>query len=103
MSIIERAATQAGIELDRDVPKPGSRRCRDWAKLIGTARKLEAQETQEREEMHGRIHELEKRNRELMEETFRLREKLRDFIVSQRMREIELPEADQKRLLAPSA
>lgn len=89
MSIIDRAAQG---------------RCRDWAKLIGTARKLESEETREREALHAQLHDAERETRELQQRVFHLQREVQKYRLAERMRAIELPEADQRRLLdAPAA
>ena len=47
MGLIEKAAEATGMEIFRDVPIKGQRRCKDWATLIGMARKLESAELEE--------------------------------------------------------
>ena len=99
MTIVERAGKRAGIRFERDVPIAGSRRCRDWAKVIGTIRKLESED--------GEVVELERqRNSDLSETVARLslenavlREELMRFRLKERMEEIDLPKQDQQRLL----
>lgn len=100
MSIIERAATTAGLDLDRDVPKKGSRRCRDWSKLIGIARKLESQETEKQDELQVQVNDSNKRVNELQSEVYRLETKLRNYRLAEEMTKIEIPELDRKTLLA---
>lgn len=50
MGLIEKAAKATGMDIVRDVPIKGQRRCKDWATLIGMARKLESTENEEARE-----------------------------------------------------
>ena len=50
MGLIEKAAKATGMDIVRDVPIKGQRRCKDWATLIGMARKLESAENEDARE-----------------------------------------------------
>ena len=100
MSLIQRAVSEAGLELDRDVPVPGQRRVRDWSKLIGIARKLESQDAEALEVERARAAVLMEKNLALQSEVFAMREKLAHFTLQERMVELRIAADDQKRLLA---
>lgn len=100
MSVIDRAVDKVGIELDRDVPVPGQRRVRDWAKLIGMARKLESQDSEALEAERSRAASLMEKNLALQSEVFALREQVKDHTLRVRMQEIKLDREDQQILLA---
>ena len=59
MGLIDKAVAQEGMTLDREVPVPGQRRLKDWARLIGTARRLEAADHEELEVERRRTRALE--------------------------------------------
>jgi len=99
MSIIDRAADAAEITLDRDVPVVGQRRCRDWSRLIGLARKLESQETQAEKEQHRRYEDVLEENRKLLARVHVLERELEQLRLCERMRHMELSRKDQQFLL----
>jgi len=99
MSIIDRAAERAQIQLFRDVPIAGQRRGRDWAKLIGTARKLESEEWEAEKQMRNRIEGLSVKNVELLEKVDSLQRENYLLKLRDRMKQIDLSEQDQNRLL----
>ena len=99
---IAMAARKAGIELVRDVPIPGRRRTRDWAILIGTARKLEAQEVQEERDTHKRIEDLSMQVVELTRRCAELKHDLDHHRLKDRAREIEMSREDTRFLLTGS-
>jgi len=99
MSIIDRAAESTGMTLHRDVPIPGQRRGKDWATLIGMARKLESQEAELEKAQHHKIEELAAKNVELTMKIASLQRENDNFKIRERMRQMELSEKDQKFLL----
>src|SRR5262245_61785687 len=96
---IDMAAKKCGIDLERDAPKPGQRRVRDWALLIGTARKLEAQEAHEVRESHRKIQDLSTQVVELTLENASLKEEIFRMRLQQRARDIEMSKEDSRYLL----
>jgi phosphoglycerate-specific signal transduction histidine kinase len=58
MGLVEKTSDATGIPFERDVPAKGNRRCRDWATVIGTIRKLESQENEDTRQSLQRIEEL---------------------------------------------
>lgn len=101
-SLIHRAAEEASITLERDVPTVGSRRCRDWAKLIGIARKLEAADDTAIEAERRNTLKLATRNAELEGINARLAIRLAELELGERMRQIEMDPKDTKFLLGRS-
>jgi vacuolar-type H+-ATPase subunit I/STV1 len=99
MSIVDRAAESAGIELDRDVPPPGKRRVRDWSRVIGLMRKLESREREEKDAANKRYEELSERHTKLLAKYADLEREVEKARLKDRMSEIELPRKDQKFLL----
>ena len=99
MSIVERTFEEAGVPFERDVPLPGHRRTRDWAKVIGTLRRLESQEHQQERESHLKIEDLSIEVAKLVKEVHRLGRENEQLKLKERMVRIRLPEEDQKILL----
>lgn len=100
MSIIERAADQAGITLERDVPVRGQRTCKDIAKLIGFARKVEANWQKDLERVRRDRDEMLEKYSKLLEQVHRLERENEQFRLKERMEQIEISRKDQKFLLA---
>lgn len=98
-SIIDRAAEQAELGIERDVPQSDKRRVRDWARVIGICRKLEVQEGIVREELNHKYLSAVEENRHLMAKVHELSHKLEQLELRDRMREMELPRKDQQFLL----
>jgi hypothetical protein len=90
MSLIDNAAMKAGLELDRDVPRRERRKTKDWALLIGVARKLEVQERNELEAERRRYSVLATENARLTQEVFHLRERLLKYELAERMEEMAI-------------
>ena len=103
MSLIQRAVSEAGLELERDVPIPGQRRVRDWAKLIGMARKLESQDGEVLEIERTRAADLMEKNLRLQSEVFSLRERVSTFELRARMSDLHIEPSDQQALLGSSS
>lgn len=110
MGLIDRAANAAEIELERDVPLPHQRRARDWARLIGLARKLESKDDEVAAAAHERAERLADQNTQLQSALYAAEKKIAnlEFREKQRaakqdmagkMSSMELsPEAQQKLL-----
>ncbi len=103
MGLIDRAARDAHIMLERDAPVKHQRRVRDWARLIGVARKLEAQDFEQIEEERRRYSRLLAQMSDLQAKNFELLQRLQRFELLERMEKMELPERDQKLLLGETA
>ena len=99
MASIDRVAEKAGIDLFRDVPIEGKRRCRDWANLIGTARKLEAAEAKLEQERTAKITRLQDQVNSLQAELADANRELDFFRLTERVRELNLPEKNRHYLL----
>ena len=99
MGLIDKAAVEADITLERDVPVVGQRRCRDWAKLIGIARKLESTDSEAIESERNHSRESEREVLRLQRINYDLLTKLQRFELKERMEKMEIPVEDRQRLL----
>ena len=110
MGLIENAAREAGMTIERDVPIVGQRRCKDWSKLIGIARKLESEEERITTAETRKIAQLSVENSQLSDEKAELNRKLyqvgvklAEYELKERMNEANISDKDQKFLLGASA
>jgi hypothetical protein len=99
MGLIDKAAVEAEMTLERDVPVIGQRRVKDWAKLIGIARKLEAADNEAIETERRRSRELEAKIILLQEENFALQKRLFRADLADRLEQMAIPQEDRVKLL----
>ena len=88
MGLIERAFEKSGIEQSMESPNypaMGKRRNRDWAALIGTARKLESQGAEMRERLMSQNAELAAKNAELTERLAQAAAQIQSFKLKERI------------------